>query len=127
MKYFEFFDNIKFNTTIVGHEIKITAYNGKIKYGYIIISNITSSEEGWSEFDSELPYAVIEKIKINPKFQGQGIGPRILQEGINYVKNTLHLYFIVLKPKGDIPDAKLINWYEKQGFKLKGNLMTLNL
>lgn len=135
-KYFEFINNtqvkdiniLTYEVKIIDHEIIINAFKGKRKCGFIIISNITSSDEGWSEFDSELPYAVIEKIRVNPKLHGKGYGPLILQKGIDYIKNELHLYFIVLKPKGDgIPDEKLIKWYEKQGFKQKGNLMTMTL
>lgn len=128
MKYFEHFNNLSFRTKVDSNKITITALKGNLKCGYMLITFVNSSEEGWPEFEGEIPYAVIEKIRVNRNLQGKGIGPQLLQEGIKYIKDTLQLYFIVLKPKGDsVSDEKLMNWYGKYGFIPKDGLMTLSL
>ena len=83
----------------------------KIENNFII--KYDEKDIGWLEYEIFKEYIFIKKIHILTKYQGKGIGTKIINEIIKYCeKNNLDIYLDVFQY-----NEKGLNYYKKLGFK----------
>ena len=134
MKWLKLFENfnLDFDVKKEGNTYTATANLPDGKVGLIKFDYATHSDKLWNYFQGYIdedmyddifgskPLVYIRVVKIDPKYQKSGIGSKLLQFTLDWIKSNLDTKIVALNAspiEKQIPLTKLVEFYKKAGFK----------